>query len=273
MNLIKLLDTICPDTKSAEDRDRFYSRRDAFRQFGDFGKKVALAAVPLSILNSIPHVAKADTASLIGVLNYALTLEHLEYRYYQMGLDSGVIEAPDRVIFQKIRDHELAHVRFLQEVIGNVLNGTPVAEPGFDFTAGGNFTPFSDYPTFLALSQAFEDTGVRAYKGQAANVKESDVVLTAALSIHSVEARHASMVRRLRTKKGLDTVKGWITNGSIGSLPAATTAIYAGEENLSHGGVNVANLTGIDAAAVSEGWDEPLDMNQVLGIASLFLAN
>ncbi len=271
MNLIKLLDTICPDTKSAEEKDRFFSRREAFRQFGDFGKKVAMAAVPLAVLNSIPHVAKADTASLIGVLNYALTLEHLEYRFYQLGLDSGVIDAADQVIFQKIRDHELAHVRFLEEVIGNVLNGTPVAEPNFDFTAGGNFSPFTSYPTFLALAQAFEDTGVRAYKGQAANVKESDVVLTAALSIHSVEARHASMVRRLRTRKGQDQVKGWITDGSIGSLPAATQAIYAGEENLTHGGVNVSSLTGIDAAAVSEAWDEPLSMEQVLQIAGLFL--
>jgi rubrerythrin len=149
-------------------------------------------------------VAKADTASLIGVLNFALTLEHLEYRYYQLALDSGVIASADRVIFQKIRGHELAHVKFLQEVIGNVLKGTPVAEPKFDFTVKGAFSPFTDYPTFLALAQAFEDTGVRAYKGQAANMQESDVVLTAALSIHSVEARHASQVRRLRTKKGLD---------------------------------------------------------------------
>jgi rubrerythrin len=273
MNLIKLLDTMCPDTNSAEDKDRFYSRRDAFRQFGDFGKKVALAAVPLSVLSSIPHIAKADTASLIGVLNFALTLEHLEYRYYEMALTSNVIPSADRVIFQKIRDHELAHVKFLQEVIGNVLKGTPVAEPKFDFTAKGNFQPFSDYPTFLALAQAFEDTGVRAYKGQAANVKESDVVLTAALSIHSVEARHASMVRRLRTKKGLDTVKGWITNASIGTLPAATTAIYAGEDNITHAGVNVVNLTKLDAGAVSEAWDEPLNKDQVLGIASLFLAS
>ena len=69
MNLIKLLDTMCPDTKSVEDKDRFYSRRDAFRQFGDFSKKVAMAAVPLGVLNAISHVAKADTAGLIGVLN------------------------------------------------------------------------------------------------------------------------------------------------------------------------------------------------------------
>jgi rubrerythrin len=271
MNLIKLLDTLCPDTKNPEEKDRFYSRRDAFRQFGDFGKKVALSAVPLSILGAIPQVAKADTASLIGVLNYALTLEHLEYRYYQMGLDSGVINSAERPIFQKIRDHELAHVNFLTEVIANVLKGSPVVEPKFDFTAGGIFSPFTDYPTFLALSQAFEDTGVRAYKGQAANVMESDVVLTAALSIHSVEARHASMVRRLRAKKGQDTQKGWITNGSRGSLPAVTQAIYAGEENISHAGVNVTSLTQIDAGAISEAWDEPLSKNEVLGIAGLFL--
>ncbi|MBS4072646.1 MAG: ferritin-like domain-containing protein [Algoriphagus sp.] len=271
MNLIKLLDTLCPDTKDADAKDRFYSRRDAFRQFGDFGKKVALAAVPLSVLNSIPYIAKADTASLINVLNYALTLEHLEYRYYQLGLDAGVVTMAERPIIQKIRDHELAHVRFLTEVIGSVLNGTPVAEPEFDFTAGGNFRPFQDYPTFLALAQAFEDTGVRAYKGQAANVMESDVVLTAALSIHSVEARHASMIRRLRTKKGQDTVKGWITGNSIGTLPAAAAGIYAGEENLTHAGVNVSTLTGIDAAGVSEAWDEPLTMQATLGIAGLFL--
>lgn len=272
MNLIKLLDTLCPDTNSAEEKDMFFSRRESFRKFGDFGKKVALAAVPLAILSSIPRIAKADTASLIGVLNFALTLEHLEYRYYQTAIDSGVINAADRTIFNKIRDHELAHVKFLQEVIGNVLKGTPVAEPKFDFTAKGNFSPFTDYPTFLALSQAFEDTGVRAYKGQAGAVMENDVVLTAALSIHSVEARHAAVVRRLRTKKGQDTVKGWITNASRGTLPAATQAIYAGEDNVMHAGVNVVSLTGIEAASVSEAWDEPLSKEQVLGIASLFLA-
>lgn len=273
MNLMKLLDSICPDTRNTEETDRFYTRRDAFRQFGDLGKKMALAAVPLAVLNAIPRVAKADTASLIGVLNYALTLEHLEYRYYQTGLDSGIIDATERPIFQKIRDHELAHVNFLTEVIANVLSGTPVAEPDFDFTAGGNFMPFTDYPTFLALAQAFEDTGVRAYKGQAGNVMENDVVLTAALSIHSVEARHASMVRRLRTKMGQDTVKGWITGNDIGTLPSAAAGIYAGEENISHAGVDVVNLTGIDQAAVSEGWDEPLTREQTLGIAGLFLSN
>ena len=74
MNLLKLLDTMCSDTKTPEEKDTFFSRRDAFRQFGDMSKKVAMAAVPLGILSALPTVAKADTASLIGVLNFALTL-------------------------------------------------------------------------------------------------------------------------------------------------------------------------------------------------------
>jgi hypothetical protein len=57
---------------------------------------------------------------------------------------------------------------------------------------------FTNYETFKAVAQAFEDTGVRAYKGQAPALMPYKDVLTAALTIHSVEARHASQVRRLR---------------------------------------------------------------------------
>jgi Ferritin-like domain len=41
-----------------------------------------------------------------------------------------------------------------------------------------------------------EDTGVAAYAGQGTNILQS-AVLTAALSIHSVEARHAAWIRAL----------------------------------------------------------------------------
>jgi|GEM_PF-4100513 len=56
-------------------------------------------------------------------------------------------------------------------------------------------------PRFLELSQTFEDTGVKAYKGQAGNLITSPTLLTAALRIHSVEARHAAEIRRLRGEK------------------------------------------------------------------------
>jgi hypothetical protein len=119
---------------------------------------------------------------------------------------------------------------------------------------------------FLALSQAFEDTGVRAYKGQATNLIGSNEVLTAALQIHSVEARHASQVRRMR---GL---KGWVTQDQRGAgMPEATQAVYDGEDNLMQGGVNVATITEVGSDGITEAYDEPLTKDEVVAIASLFL--
>ena len=56
-----------------------------------------------------------------------------------------------------------------------------------------------------AIKARFEDLGVAAYKGQAANLIENDAILTAALQIHSVEARHAAEVRRIGGKKSWDS--------------------------------------------------------------------
>lgn len=115
---------------------------------------------------------------------------------------------------------------------------------------------------FLALSNAFEDTGVRAYKGQAAALMGSGDVLTAALDIHSVEARHASEVRRLRG------IKGWISNAEANGLPGA---IYAGEDNRTQAMVDVTTITTASATSVTEAFDEPLTKDQVLAIAGLFI--
>ena len=148
----------------------------------------------------------------------------------------------------------------------SVLGGKAVAKPNFDFTAGGAFGDvFSNYQTFLALSQAFEDTGVRAYKGQAGNLMSNDQILTTALQIHSVEARHAAEVRRIRGEKG------WISGDSRGSLPAPTQPVYSGEGNTTQGGANLNGLAGLSNAAITEAFDEPLSKETVLAIASLFI--
>jgi len=269
MNIIKLLESFnigeTPNVKKAT------SRRDSFNMFGQFGKTLALAAVPSVVLNVIPKGAFARTNDIVGVLNFALTLEFLEREFYTMGVSSGVIPTADMAIFNQIKKHEVAHVTFLQAAITG-SGGTPIPQPNFDFTAGGAFNPFNVYADFLALSQAFEDTGVRAYKGQAGNLMSSNDVLTAALQIHSVEARHASEVRRLRKKNGLDSAnKGWITGSSRGTLPAATQAVYDGEDNVMQGGVDASTVTTVGVTATQEGFDEPLTDTQVVAIANLFI--
>lgn len=254
------------------------SRRNSFKQFSGLGKDVALAAIPFGILASgtKSSFAAATTANMIlatpvEVLNFALYLEYLERDYYQTGVDTaGLIEAADQTTFNVILQHEADHVDFLIAGI-TASGGVPIDQPTFDFTAGGIFDPFNNYDQFLALSQGFEDTGVRAYKGQAGNLISVPDLLTAALQIHSVEALHASQVRRIRGQKG------WITksNYDAGIPAAAGDAIYGGatpESNTVQGGVNLSGMFGSVGGddAVTEAFDEPLTKEEVEAIASLF---
>lgn len=257
MNIYNIIQEI---EKTDPELNEKLSRRDLFKNTSSFGKKVAIVALPLAFGGIFKKANAGTKESVTAVLNFALTLEYLECEFYRMGLAaSGLIPADRKVIFTQVSKHETAHVEFLKGVITS-LSGTPVSKPTFDFTAKGAYPDvFSNYQTFLALSQAFEDTGVRAYKGRAGELMSNDVVLTAALQIHSVEARHASMIRRLRAEKG------WIT-GNTGS-PAA---VYEGEDNVVQGGANITSL-GYSAAIATQAFDEPLAADKVLAIAGLFI--
>ena len=229
------------------------SRRAAVSRTGKMAGAVAIASMPVAfgLMAKKAFAQGGLPQGIVDVLNFALTLEYLENEFYQTGLSSsGLIPAADLPIFQQIAKHEAAHVLLLQSVLG----ASAVAKPTFDFTALGAFDPFNDYEIFKALSQGFEDTGVRAYKGGAPALMADNTVLTTALRIHSVEARHASMVRRLRGQKG------WIT-GNQTDVPALAP-VYAGEE--------AANGSASSAAA-AEAFDEPLTVDQVNAIAGLFI--
>ncbi|MDQ6655671.1 MAG: ferritin-like domain-containing protein [Verrucomicrobiota bacterium] len=184
------------------------SRRGAFRQIAKHGSKLALAAITPLAASGCALIGAAiapQTGLAKQTLAFAILLEELEHAFYVQALKApGLIPASDRPVFAQISKHEGAHVLFLNTGLTGI-GGFPKAAPRFDFTGGGKYpTVFSDYRTFLELSQTFEDTGVRAYKGQAANLITSSKLLTAALRIHSVEARHAAEIRRLRGKKPWD---------------------------------------------------------------------
>ncbi len=243
-----------------------FSRREALTKSLHFGVKTALTLLPFGLLLKANKSYAFTGASAVDVLNFALKLEYLESEYYKQGLAAaGLIPASDNAIFSQISLHESAHVTLLQGAI-TAAGGTPVAKPNFDFTAKGAYPDvFTNYATFLTIANAFEDTGVRAYKGQAGNLLGTDA-LTVALDIHSVEARHASAVRRLRGQKG------WITGKSTMGVPAAVYGGTISEDNVMQGGVDVTTVTTSPAASVQEAFDEPLTMDEVLAIASPFFA-
>jgi rubrerythrin len=140
-------------------------------------------------------VAAQELTSDLDVLNYALTLEHLEYSFYRDGIglftfgDDGSGQSID-TNFAAIRDHEGAHVETLASVITS-LGGTPVEEATYDFGEA-----YTDPMAFMATAAALENTGVSAYDGAAQFLTDADL-LTAAGSIVAVEARHASYLNQL----------------------------------------------------------------------------
>jgi hypothetical protein len=142
----------------------------------------------------------------VPILNYALTLEHLENAFYRDGLatfgEDELTEAdalsefgerlrqsvPDRLA--AVGEREAAHVEAL----------TATVEEGEENL--GYETPSE----LLGVGKALENTGVAAYAGAAATVANDDV-FSAAIGIHSVEARRASFLNELNgTASEIDDV-------------------------------------------------------------------
>lgn len=276
MNLFNIIEDI--QKVDPEFNDRLNPRRAAIKNITSFGSKVAMAAMPFALGTMFKKAYGQTSSSVVDVLNFALTLEYLEAGFYNKGAATpGLVPAAGQTYLAKVTQDENLHVAFLRNVI-SASGGTPVSAPTVDFTGGNNRgngpfpTVFSNYNTFLAVAQVFEDTGVRAYKGQAPALLGNQVVLTAALGIHAVEARHASAIRTLRNNlangaTATPTIKPYIVStASLGNDTgvAAANGNYAGEETVTQAGVNLTSLASV--AVVTGAFDEPLTKQQVLDL-------
>lgn len=242
------------------------------------------------------------------VLDFALILEIFENEFYKAVLGTSLSAAQNSAFatvrakvpaaalptLQQIQKHEAAHVAFL--TTAGAKNNLNLNADSFDFTGarGAGNGPFAGATTdlnfLLLVTQAAEDTGVRAYKGQAPNLMSNSGVLESALRIHSVEARHAAKIRRLRRQTGgpstlrySGTVSGDgaaaagadnVANPPAGAV-AALGLIYAGEGATTQLGVNINTLPNLptsnfSAAAAGEAFDEPLTKAQVVAIVQGF---
>jgi len=146
------------------------------------------------LMGGLPMVASAARSKTqdIEILNYALTLEYLEAAFYNDAIKKGALSGDLLTLAKVVRTHENAHVKFLREALGSAA----VKRPRFDFK---NTT--SDAAAFHATAIVLEDTGVKAYSGQAHRILQVPVI-KAAVSLLTVEARHASAFRELRGPRG-----------------------------------------------------------------------
>ncbi len=240
------------------------TRRNALARLFKLGGIAFTAPIVLASLAQDAY-GKSLPGEVLEVLRFALLLEHLEDEFYDKAMEApGLIPPRYRRLFDQIKQHEDAHVKLLA-----IATVSPINTYKFDYTAGGMFPDvFRNFDTFLAVSQMFEDTGVKAYKGQAPQLMGSkSLFLSIALRIHSVEARHAAVVRRIRGEKV------WITGSSRGRLPAAAEPIYSNDGATTQLGISLAGIGGTPASAASEAFDEALTKQEVIAIVRPFIAS
>lgn len=171
--------------------DKTTGRGDFLRAILATGAGVAAAGVGMGLLTG----GHADAASALGldtrenykgipksdidILNYALTLEHIEATFYRNVPRS---QAPTSQIYRYVKiiaGHEQAHVSALTAAIRGA-GGMPVKEARYRFPK-----------LSLPFGVTVENLGVHAYLGAAPMIKTPGILLTAA-SIVTVEARHAA---------------------------------------------------------------------------------
>jgi hypothetical protein len=131
--------------------------------------------------------ASAPPGGDLGIVNYALTLEYLESEFYGKVVASGLFSGATLSTLKRFHGEENAHVRALHSVASGL--GTPAKKPKGKF-------PLTNARSVAKLAATVENLGAGAYLGQAGNIKSKEI-LAAALSIHSVEARHAATLNML----------------------------------------------------------------------------
>jgi hypothetical protein len=162
------------------------SRRTLLR--GTFGIAVALMPVSAALVAHTEALA-ADLPDDIAILNFALTLEHLEARAYRDALASGKLSGKNAAYAQAYGTQEAAHVALLMQAITQA-GKTPVSAQ-----ATYNFPAFTDEQAVVGFLRVLEETGVAAYNGAARFIKDKGILAVAG-GINQVEARHAAILRR-----------------------------------------------------------------------------
>ena len=282
MDFFKIIDQL--SEVDADVLDRFDSRRAVFSSLGTAAKRSALAATPLFLGALFQKAYAGTTATAVEVLQYALALELFEQDFYAKVKASAPYagaSTADKAAIDQIKKHEDSHVTLLRGAISG-LGGTPVTGVTFKAAVFAGLTTFKTgaaATSQLGIAQLLEDTGVRAYKGRAGELLGTDL-LTVALQIHSVEARHAAKIRDMRGQRAwvnpaddlathpvyTSGVTPGSTPGAFGLVVPAYTTASPREDNTTQSGVDIkaglgATYSAADAAAA---FDEFLQVAEVL---------
>jgi hypothetical protein len=124
----------------------------------------------------------------LGIVRYALTLEYIESMFYAAVNGSGKLSGRAADLAKRFGEHENQHVKALEGAVTK-LGGELPDKPKPTF-------PLESQQVILTNALAIEGLGAAAYLAQADRIQDKEL-LAAALSIHSVEGRHAAALASL----------------------------------------------------------------------------
>ena len=133
------------------------------------------------------------SAGDVDILNFALTLEFLEAAFYAEAVGMGKLTGEAAKFAEVVAHDEAAHVTFLKGALGS---------KAVKRRCSTSRAPPASSRRSCKTAMALEDTGVSAYAGAAPMIADKKT-LAAALSVHSVEARHAAWVRDIIGSGGM----------------------------------------------------------------------
>jgi rubrerythrin len=172
-------------------RKRFLGMLGGTAAAGMFSAVLAACGASSSSDSSTTSANEKDQPSAAGdikILNYALTLEYVESDFYKRVDGASVFSGQQAELVRGFGRQEDEHVDALTALVRK-LGGKPAARPQTHFDLNGA-------QATARLAASVENLGAAAYLGQVARIRSKEV-LAAALSIHSVEARHAAALNEI----------------------------------------------------------------------------
>lgn len=197
--------------RSSDATTRTSSRRQFFASLG-------VAAGAAAVLQACGESeAAGETAEFgdgdVGILNYCLSLEHVQAGLYAELVNSGLFRGTEVKRIRELQDEENKHIERLLATIAKE-GGKAGKEPATHFQ-------FSDKDKALATTTRLENLFAAAYLGQLGAI-EARPTLSTILAIHSIEGRHAVALANLRSKP--------ITPDGAFAKPVAVDAVLAAIE-------------------------------------------
>jgi len=136
---------------------------------------------------SAADAAEAHTKRDISILRFDLVLEYLQSGLYTEAERLAALKPETLAWARVVGAHERAHA----QAIKNLLGSKAVKSPTFDYRG-----VTEDEDAFIKTAVSFEELTAALLKWQAVRL-DSRQILAAAVSLHSVETRHAAWIRHI----------------------------------------------------------------------------